>query len=157
MQAGRQAVWLADRPTDRRKNQKWNPPIKLIEFCPCNTRYTIMCVQWCLQWNALICWYVLSFIKTWAGRLSHLLDLNPKHRNPQEICRPMCNLAESSESFWRVIFFRSNFFRSPMSLGKKREVPNNFQTLLFLFPICGKFQQSVAFLLHFNIAIQGNW
>ena len=40
-QAGRLAGWLAgwqtDRQTDRQTNSKLKPPIKLIEFCPCNT------------------------------------------------------------------------------------------------------------------------
>ena len=49
-------------------------------------------------------------------------------------------------------FFRSNFFRGPMSLGKSGKLPlilsNSFQTLFFIFAMCGKFPQSVAFLLY---------
>ena len=60
----------------------------------------------------------------------------------------MCNLAESSESFRHVIFFVQISSEAPCHQGKSGKLPNNFQTLLFLFAICGKFQQSVAFLLH---------
>ena len=61
----------------------------------------------------------------------------------------MRNLAESSESFRRVIFFPFKFLPRPhVTREKAGKLPNNFQTLFFLFTIWGKFQQSVAFLLH---------
>ena len=48
----------------------------------------------------------------------------------------------------------------PHVTGEKAvKLPNNFQTLSFLFAICGKFQQSVTFLLHLLrfMAIDGHF